>query len=62
MRPGSSVKPRQQEAKIRAQVDILAPQLEKARQALEAITFDEALVRRADEIMQLNEQRIAVRR
>ena len=51
----------QQEAKIRAQVDILAPQLEKARQELEAITFDEALVRRADEIMQLNEKRIAVR-
>ena len=51
----------QQEAKIRAQVDILAPQLEEARQALEGITFDEALVRRADEIMQLNEQRIAVR-
>ena len=51
----------QQESKIRAQVDILAPSLEEARQALEAITFDEALVRRADEIMQLNEQRIAVR-
>ena len=51
----------QQEAKIRAQVDILVPQLKEARQALEAITFDEALVRRADEIMQLNEQRIAVR-
>ena len=51
----------QQEAQIRAQVDILAPQLEEARQALEAITFDEALVRRADEIMLLNEQRIAVR-
>ena len=51
----------QEEAKIRAQVDILAPQLEEARQALEAITFDEALVRRADEIIELNEQRIAVR-
>ena len=51
----------QQEAKIRAQADILAPQLEEARKALERITFDEALVRRADEIMQLNEQRIAVR-
>lgn len=51
----------QQDAKIRAQVDILAPQLEEARQALEPITFDEALVRRADEIMQINEQRIAVR-
>ena len=51
----------QQEAQIRAQLDILAPQLEEARQALEANTVDEALVRRADEIMQLNEQRIAVR-
>ena len=51
----------QQEAKIRAQVDILEPQCQEARQSLEATTFDEALVRRADEIMQLNEQRIAVR-
>ena len=51
----------QQEAKIRAQVDILAPQLQKARETLEGITFDEAFVRRAGEIMQLNEQRIAVR-
>ena len=51
----------QQEAKIKAQIDILTPQLKKARQALQAITFDEALVRRADEIMRLNEQRIAVR-
>ena len=51
----------QQDGRIRAQVDILAPQLKQARQALEAITFDEALVRRADEITQLNEKRIAVR-
>ena len=51
----------QQEAKIRAQVEILVPQLEEARKALEGITFDEAFVRRAGEIMQLNEQRIAVR-
>ena len=50
----------QQEAKIRAQVDILAPQLQEAQEALEGITFDEAFVRRADEIVQLNEQRIAV--
>ena len=50
-----------QEAKARAQVDILAPQLEEARQALEAITLDEALARRADEITHLNERRIAVR-
>ena len=33
----------------------------KPRKALEGITFDEAFVRRAGEIMQLNEQRIAVR-
>ena len=52
---------KQQDVKFRAQVDILAPQLEEAQQALEDITFDEALVRRADEIMQFNEQRIAVR-
>ena len=51
----------QTESKIRAQVDIVAPQFKQARQALEGITFDESLVRRADEIMQLNEQRIAVR-
>ena len=51
----------QEETKIRAQIDIVAPQLKQARQALEGITFDESLVRRTDEIMQLNEQRIAVR-
>ena len=51
----------QQEVKIRAQVDILAPQLQEAQKALEGITFDEAFVRRADEIVQLNEQRIAAR-
>ena len=51
----------QQEAKIRAQVDILAPQRQEAQEALEGITFDEAFVRRADEIVRLNEQRIAVR-
>ena len=51
----------QQEAKIRAQVDILAPQRQEAQEALEGITFDEAFVRRGDEIVRLNEQRIAVR-
>jgi uncharacterized protein YhaN len=51
----------QQDATIRAQVDVLAPHIEEARQALEAIEFDEALVQRADDIVQLNEQRIAVR-
>ena len=51
----------QRDAKIRAQVAALAPQLEEAGQALKAIKFDKALVRRADDISQLNEQRIAVR-
>ncbi len=51
----------QRDAEIRAQVDILAPQLEEDRQALEDIAFDEALVRRANDIVQLDEQRITVR-
>ena len=51
----------QQDARIRAQADILAPQLEEAQQSLEAISFDEMLVKRADEIVALNEQRIEVR-
>lgn len=48
-------------AKIGAQVEILAPQLENAGQEREAISFDQALVRRSDEIVQINEQRITVR-
>ena len=51
-----------QEAEIKAQVEVLAPQLEKTRQALEGLAFDDALVRRAHDITQLNEQRIEVRR
>ena len=51
----------QQEAKAKAQADVLAPQLQGAQQALEAITLEEAFVRRADEITRLNERRIAVR-
>ena len=51
------------EAEIRAQVDnILAPDLKNTKQKLEDIKFDDALIQRADEIMQLNEQRIEVRR
>ena len=52
----------QQDTEIRAQIAVLEPQLDQARQGLETIRYDEALVRRADDIMQLNEQRIAVRR
>lgn len=50
------------DAQIRSKEQLLASQLEEARQALAGITFDEALVRRADEIAQLNEQRIALRK
>ena len=45
----------------RGQIDVLAPELERTREALDALTFDDVLVRRADEITQLNEQRIEVR-
>jgi len=51
-----------QEAEIKAQVEVLAPELEKARQALEGLALDDALVWRADDITQLNEQRIEARR
>lgn len=51
----------QLEAKIGAQIDILAPQLKHAIQALDAISFDEAVLRQSEEIAQLNEQRITVR-
>ena len=49
-----------QDADARAQVGILTPQLEEALQARGAISVDESLVRRADEITRLNERRIAV--
>lgn len=50
-----------QDAEISARVSVLKPQMEKDRQALESITLDEVLVRRSEDIAQLNEQRIAVR-
>ena len=50
------------EAEMRAQVEILAPQLDQARQRLEGLEFDEVLVQRADDITQLHEQRINIRR
>ena len=51
----------QQDAAARAQVDILKPQLEQSRQALEATSVDDLLVRHAVDITRLNEQRIKVR-
>ena len=47
--------------RIKGQIEIFAAQMNEDKQALEAITFDAALVQRSDEIEQLNEQRIAVR-
>lgn len=52
---------KQRDAEILVQIDVLAPQLEDARQALGAIEFDASLVRRSSDIVQLSEQRIAVR-
>ena len=49
------------EAEMQAQVKILAPQLDQARQELEGLDFDELLVQRADDITQLHEQRIEIR-
>ncbi|TGG92256.1 MAG: DNA double-strand break repair Rad50 ATPase [Aphanocapsa feldmannii 277cV] len=46
---------------ISAQIEILAALLHADQQALEAITFDEALVRWSGEIEELNAQRIVVR-
>ena len=53
---------REQEAEIKAQIEVLAPDLERVRQGLEGLAFDDALVRRAYDITQIHEQRIEVRR
>ena len=49
-------------AEINAQVGVLTPYLLKEKTGLEELNFDDALVRRADDIIQLNEQRIEIRR
>ncbi len=53
---------KQRDAEIGGQVEMLAKQLKEDRDELQDIKFDDALVRRVDDIVQLNEQRIAVRR
>ncbi len=45
-----------------ARIDALTQQLDNARDELTGLIFDEALVRRADDIRQLHERRIEVRR
>ena len=50
-----------QDAEVRAEVSVRTPQLDEDRKELGAITFDRALVRRAAEIVDLNEKRIALR-
>ena len=49
------------EAEMQPQVKILKSKLEQAQQRLEGLDFDEVLVRRADDITQLHEQRIKIR-
>ena len=44
-----------------SRVEILASQLDQIHQRLEGLDFDEALVRRSDDITQLHEQRIKIR-
>ena len=51
-----------QEAEIRAQIEVLDPELEKETQTIEKLAYDDTLVRYTDDISQLNEQRIGVRR
>ena len=50
------------EAETRAKLELLTSDVEQARRDLEELAFDDALVRRAGDITQLNEQRIGVRR
>ena len=45
-----------------ARIETLTNQLEQAEQEMAALTFDEVLVRRAEDIQQLHERRIEVRR
>ena len=49
------------EAETKAKLELLASDVEQARRDLEGLAFDDALVRRADDITQLNERRIGVR-
>ena len=49
------------EAEKSSRIEILASQLDQTRQKLEGLDFDEALVRRTDDITQLHEQRIKIR-
>ena len=52
----------QQDIRIRVEIDVLTSQLEEAQTALQAIKFDEAYVQHSEEISELNEQRIAIRK
>ena len=50
------------ESDASARIDTLSGQLAKEREELEALTYDEQLVLRADDIDQLHERRIEIRR
>jgi len=52
----------QQDAQLSATIDQVESQLEQAQTTLNAIKFDNELVKRADDITMLNEQRIEIRK
>ncbi len=52
----------QKESKASTEIDILSGQLEEARGELSGLTYDAALVLRAEDVEHLHEQRIEIRR
>ena len=50
------------ESEASTRIDTLSGQLEMAREELEDLTYDEQLVLRADDVRQLHERRIEIRR
>ena len=50
------------ESEVSTSIDILSGQLAEARQSLGGVTYEEALVLRADDVRQLHERRIEIRR
>ena len=55
-------KAERRETETVARIETLSAQHEQAEQEMAALTFDEVLVRRAEDIQQLHERRIEVRR
>ncbi len=51
-----------QKSESSAQIEVLSKQLEEARRKLENLTYDKALVIQADDVKQLSERRIEIRK